>query len=570
MLAALASTEKAAMKDRSIMQPHEFVELGKKAGVPTLIDAAAEIPPPETLTRFTKMEQYVPTGSVSCSSGVSPHSFPWLTSLHQRSAGHRRVSDRGSLAHRAAAWGRAPILPSVAGLYSTNIRDSLGLYTVGGKRMAIEVQTSPQGTIPYPARRSFGKIPAVLEMPHLVQIQLDSFHWFLDEGIQELLDEISPITDFTGKSMELSFPRDPVTNRSFEFGEARFTEAECRERDMTYSAPLRVRTRLLIKETGEIKESEIFLGRLPDDDAQTAPSSSTARSASSSRSLSARRASTSPRTEDPSTGRRLYRGEADPEPRRMAGVRDLQPRHPLGQGRPQAQDAGDDPAARPRLRHRRATPRALQGDRREPEQHRYIAATLDKEPMKSTTDEKKGRDQALLELYKRIRPGDPPTRENAENLLKNLFFFARRYDLAKVGRYKLNKRLSLDPSNETRVLTNEDIITDRHDDDQAEQRRGRAGRHRPPRQPPHPRGRRVDPDAGARRPGAHGARRQGAHDDPGPGDGDAERADQHPPGHGGGARVLRRVAALAVHGPDQPAGRADATSAASPRSAPVA
>ena len=134
--------------------------------------------------------------------------------------------------------------------------------------MAIEVQTSPQGTIPYPARRSFGKIPAVLEMPHLVQIQLDSFHWFLDEGIQELLDEISPITDFTGKSMELSFPRDPSTNRSFEFGEARFTEAECRERDMTYSVPLRVRTRLLIKETGEIKDSEIFLGRLPDDDAR--------------------------------------------------------------------------------------------------------------------------------------------------------------------------------------------------------------------------------------------------------------------------------------------------------------
>ncbi|MCA1666027.1 MAG: DNA-directed RNA polymerase subunit beta, partial [Thermomicrobia bacterium] len=92
------------------------------------------------------------------------------------------------------------------------------------------------------------------------------------------------------------------------------------------------------------------------------------------------------------------------------------------------------------------------------EQHRYIAATLDKEPMKGTTDEKKGRDEALLELYKRIRPGDPPTRENAENLLKNLFFYARRYDLAKVGRYKLNKRLREDPANETRVLTHEDII----------------------------------------------------------------------------------------------------------------
>ena len=104
--------------------------------------------------------------------------------------------------------------------------------------MAIEVLSSPQGAniqnaVPLPARHSFGKIPAVLEMPHLVQIQVDSFRWFLDEGIQELLDEISPITDFTGKSMELSFPRDPVTNHSFEFGEPRFNEAECRERDMT-------------------------------------------------------------------------------------------------------------------------------------------------------------------------------------------------------------------------------------------------------------------------------------------------------------------------------------------------
>src|SRR5258708_34709237 len=93
-------------------------------------------------------------------------------------------------------------------------------------------------------------------MPHLVQIQVESFNWFLTEGMRELLAEISPITDFTGKSMELSF-------LDFEFGEARFTEGECRERDMTYSVPLRVKTRLLIKETGEIKDSEIFMGDFP-------------------------------------------------------------------------------------------------------------------------------------------------------------------------------------------------------------------------------------------------------------------------------------------------------------------
>jgi DNA-directed RNA polymerase subunit beta len=321
--------------------------------------------------------------------------------------------------------------------------------------MAIEVQTSPQGTIPYPARRSFGKLPAVLEMPHLVQIQLNSFHWFLDEGIQELLDEISPITDFTGKSMELSFPRDPATNRSFEFGEARFTEAECRERDMTYSVPLRVRTRLLIKETGEIKDSEIFLGDFPMmtrdgtfiiNGAERVVVSQLVRSPGIYFTA----------TEDPSTGRRLYaaklipnRGawlEFETSNRDILSVKvDRKRRMPVTILL-RALGYGTDEQLLDLFKEIDVN-----------EQHRYIAATLDKEPMKGTTDEKKGRDEALLELYKRIRPGDPPTRENAENLLKNLFFFARRYDLAKVGRYKLNKRLSLDPSNDTRVLTNEDI-----------------------------------------------------------------------------------------------------------------
>ncbi len=315
--------------------------------------------------------------------------------------------------------------------------------------MVIEVQTSPQRVIPFPDRRSFGKIPAVLEMPHLVQIQLDSFRWFLEEGMKELLAEISPITDFTGKSMELSF-------LDFEFGEARYTEGECRERDMTYSVPLRVKTRLLIKETGEIKDSEIFMGDFPMmtrdgtfiiNGAERVVVSQLVRSPGIYFTA----------TEDPSTGRHLFaaklipnRGawlEFETSNRDILSVKvDRKRRMPvtillraLGYG----------------------TDEQLMDLFKEidiDEHHRYIAATLDKEPMKGTTDEKKGRDEALLELYKRIRPGDPPTRENAENLLKNLFFYARRYDLAKVGRYKLNKRLGEDAANETRVLTHEDII----------------------------------------------------------------------------------------------------------------
>ncbi len=315
--------------------------------------------------------------------------------------------------------------------------------------MVIEVQTSPQNVIPFPDRRSFGKIPAVLEMPHLVQIQLDSFRWFLEEGMKELLAEISPITDFTGKSMELSF-------LDFEFGEARYSEGECRERDMTYSVPLRVKTRLLIKETGEIKDSEIFMGDFPMmtrdgtfiiNGAERVVVSQLVRSPGIYFTA----------TEDPSTGRHLFaaklipnRGawlEFETSNRDILSVKvDRKRRMPVTILL-RALGYGTDEQLMDLFKE-------IDTD----DHHRYIAATLDKEPMKGTTDEKKGRDEALLELYKRIRPGDPPTRENAENLLKNLFFYARRYDLAKVGRYKLNKRLGEDAANETRVLTHEDII----------------------------------------------------------------------------------------------------------------
>src|SRR5215210_2823081 len=105
-------------------------------------------------------------------------------------------------------------------------------------------------------RRNFGRIPAVMPMPNLIQIQIDSFDWFKATGLQELFEEISPITDFTGKNMELRF-------LDYHFGEPRYSVFECRQRDMTYAAPLRVRVQLLIKETGEIKESEIFMGDFP-------------------------------------------------------------------------------------------------------------------------------------------------------------------------------------------------------------------------------------------------------------------------------------------------------------------
>ena len=105
-------------------------------------------------------------------------------------------------------------------------------------------------------RRSFARIQDAIAVPTLIETQINSFEWFRKEGLRELFDEISPITDFTGKNMELRF-------LDYAFGEPRYDEYECRERDMTYAAPLRVNVQLHILATGELKESEIFLGDFP-------------------------------------------------------------------------------------------------------------------------------------------------------------------------------------------------------------------------------------------------------------------------------------------------------------------
>ena len=105
-------------------------------------------------------------------------------------------------------------------------------------------------------RRSFAQIEDAIPLPTLIETQINRFDWFRREGLRELFDEISPITDFTGKNMELRF-------LDYTFGEPRYNEFECRERDMTYAAPLRVNVQLRILSTGELKESEIFLGDFP-------------------------------------------------------------------------------------------------------------------------------------------------------------------------------------------------------------------------------------------------------------------------------------------------------------------
>jgi DNA-directed RNA polymerase subunit beta len=305
------------------------------------------------------------------------------------------------------------------------------------------VMTRPAGfERPRPERRTFGRFEAPLDMPNLIQIQLTPFEWFKREGLRELLDEISPIGDFTNKIMELRF-------RDYEFGEPRYNVIECRERDITYAVPLRVKVELLLKETGEIKESEIFMGDFPMMTDNGTFVINGAERVVVSQLVRSPGVYFTP-VKDPSTGRNLFtaklipnRGawlEFETHNRDVLSVKvDRKRKIPvtillraIGYG-------SDDELME------------LFSDVDTNPEHRYLQSTLDREPTKT-------RDEALIELYRRLRPGDPPTPDNARNLLETLLFNPRRYDLAKVGRYKLNKSLEHDPPIAERVLTKEDLV----------------------------------------------------------------------------------------------------------------
>jgi DNA-directed RNA polymerase subunit beta len=297
-------------------------------------------------------------------------------------------------------------------------------------------------------------------------VQIESFNWFIEEGLKELLDEISPITDHH-KKMELTFldyrfdptwsrlPKGDIQERAKI--DSRVAEAYCRERDITYAAPLRIWARLVLRETGEIKETGpdgIFLGDFP---VMTTDGTFIINGAER---VVVSQLVRSPgvyfeRTPDVATGKLLStaklipnRGawlEFETSNRDVISVKvDRKRKMPVTillraiglESDEQLLEAFADVDTNP--------------DRR------FIATTLDKEPTKS-------REEALIELYRRLRPGDPPTRDNATSLLENLFFNERRYDLARVGRYKLNERLHRagregEILNASRILTQEDLV----------------------------------------------------------------------------------------------------------------
>jgi len=294
-------------------------------------------------------------------------------------------------------------------------------------------------------------------MPGLIQIQLDSFEWFKKEGLRELFDEISPIEDFTGKNLKLEFivPPEP-------FGKSKYTEDECRDRDATYSAPLTVKARLTNKETGEIIEKDIFMGDFPlmtkqgtfiINGAERVVVSQLVRSPGVYFTAD----------EDATTGRRLFaaklipgRGawlEFETSNKNLLTVKiDRKRKLPVTtllraiSSLAKEQWFGEELD----LSTDQGILDAFRGVDTDPNVH-YIQATLDRDPVKRE-------DEALLELYKKMRPGDPATIDNARSLVKNMFFNGRRYDLGSVGRYKLNRKLDLSTPQSQRTLTLDDLV----------------------------------------------------------------------------------------------------------------
>src|SRR5450759_4365063 len=311
----------------------------------------------------------------------------------------------------------------------------------------LSAESSPRAT-KASARISYARIPGVLPIPNLIELQLDSFRWFIANGLRELFDEISPIKDFTGKVMELQF-------LDYEFGIPKYTELECRAKDLTYSQPLYVNVELLIKETGEIQRQRVYMGDFPVmtdqgtfiiNGAERVVVSQLVRSPGVYYSA----------TEDPTSGRTLFSAKVIPN--RGAWL----------EFETSNKDLLSVKVDRKRKIAATTLLRAVGYETNEeiaalfspvdidPE-HPFIANTLDKDLTRTPAE-------ALIEVYKKLRPGDPPTGDNARALVEGLFFNFRRYDLGRVGRYKFDKkldgaasRMTIELDRESRTITREDI-----------------------------------------------------------------------------------------------------------------
>ena len=289
-------------------------------------------------------------------------------------------------------------------------------------------------------RRSFAKLTDVHPLPNLISVQKESFDWFLEVGLGETLNDISPIEDFTG-NLALQF-------LSHRFEDPKFDEDECKEKDMTFSKPLFVTAAFINKETGEIKEQTVFMGDFPMMTAKgTFIINGTERVVVSQ--LVRSPGVYFDRSIDKASDKDIFackiipaRGawlEFETDKKDMVGVRVDRKRKQnvtvllkaLGYG-------GDDDILK-----------LFDGAE-------SIALTLEKDAIQTEED-------ALMDIYRKLRPGEPPTVESARTLLDNLFFNSKRYDLARVGRYKVNKKLGFKSDEKTiqeygSVLRKDDIL----------------------------------------------------------------------------------------------------------------
>jgi DNA-directed RNA polymerase subunit beta len=294
------------------------------------------------------------------------------------------------------------------------------------------------------ARKSFSRLKHVLELPNLIDIQKASFGWFLKEGLRETIDDISPIEDYTG-TLAIEFGE-------YEFGDPPVSIQECREKDLTYQAPLSMLVRFVNKETGEIREQRVFMGDFPMmtefgtfiiNGTERVIVTQLVRSPGAYL-MEPKDAAKQVFTANlmPSRGSWL---ELEIDKKGVVYARiDRKRKLPITTLLRALPDVDPTTGFELDTSSNEAILKLFDNSI-------YIVNTIEKDP---ATRE----DEALIEVFKKQRPGEPPTVENARNLLNSLFFDPKRYDLTKVGRYKLNQRLGVDVPEGTRVLTTQDIL----------------------------------------------------------------------------------------------------------------
>lgn len=278
-------------------------------------------------------------------------------------------------------------------------------------------------------RRSYSRIKEVLELPNLIEIQTDSYKWFLDEGLREMFEEIMPIEDFTGK-LSLEFV-------NYQLLEPKYTVDEAREHDANYSAPLHVTLRLINKETGEIKSQDVFFGDFP---LMTKQGTFIINGAE--------RVIVSQLVRSPGV---YFNSEMDKNGRETYGTTVIPNRGAWLEYETDAKNISYVRIDRTRKIPLTELVRAL-GYGTDSEiieilgQNDCLMNTLEKDVHKNTEDSRV--EESLKDIYERLRPGEPKTADSSRSLLTARFFDPKRYDLAAVGRYKINKKLDL----KTRLL----------------------------------------------------------------------------------------------------------------------